>query len=242
MKLQYALFFWASCLIDATLIELKIYYVEVVFCFFMLFFMEGRFLKIERKKLLTFLMGITIGVIAIPIMISLLYKLYPSMEGSMSISNIISIASSQEGYTSSGDLNRLNAVRQIYTKIFNKDIFDGLIGIGIGNAYTGGQMSLFAKMYEATHYSYFQSAYVFSETGILGLFLYVITFLIIFAHKKKSRYSTMTRIMAIMAIILIVYDEVLRTEGAYIIYFILSLAFVDRRSDNTRKELSICAE
>ena len=242
MKLQYALFFWGSCLIDATLIELKIYYVEVVFCFFMVFFMESNFQRIKKKKLLTFLIGIIIGVITIPIMISILYKLYPSMEGSMSISNIISIASSKEGYTSSGDLNRLNAIGQMYTQIFNKDIFDGLIGIGLGNAYTGGQMSLFAKMYEATHYSYFQSAYVFSETGILGLFLYVITFIIIFSYKKKSRYSTIARIMAIMAIILVVYDEVLRTEGAYIMYFILSLAFIERGSNNSRKELGICAE
>ena len=242
MKLQYALLFWISCLIDATLIELKIYYVEIVLCFFMVFFLDNRFNRIKKKKLLIFCGGLTVGIITIPVMISVLYKLYPWMEGSMSISNIIAIASSQNGYTSSGDLNRLTAIGQVYSEIFNKNILDGLIGIGLGNANTGGQMTLFAKIYDATHYSYFQSAYVFIETGIIGLALYVLSFCIIFIQGKKTRYSTIVRIMAVMAIILIIYDEVLKTEGAYIVYFALALAFIDQNPDNYGKELKICVK
>lgn len=236
IKLWHALLLWASCLIDATLIELKVYYIEIIICFFMIFFLDNPIMKIKEKKIKIFIAGFGIGLIVLPVMIEVLYKLYPTMEGTLTISKIIEIASSSEGYTSSGDLNRLTAVGQVYSEIFNQDIVDGLIGIGLGNANTGGQMSLFAQLYEKTHYSYFQSSYVFIETGIIGLLLYASSFFIFFIQGKKSRYSVIVQIMSIMSIILVIYDEVLRTEGGYIVYFILSLAFISTKVES-RKEL-----
>lgn len=110
---------------------------------------------------------------------------------------------------------------------FNNRILDGIIGIGIGNCNIGGGTSTFAELFQYTNYSWFQSSYIFAETGVIGLVLYILTFLSIYIKTgNKQEYSFIVKIMVVLSLLLVIYDEVLKTEGAFLVYFMLSLGLV----------------
>ena len=88
-----------------------------------------------------------------------------------------------------------------------------------------------------TNYAWFQSSYIFAETGIIGLIIYICTFISVFFNTKcENEYSNNAKVMAIMALLLIIYDEVLKTEGAYIIYFIISMGFIIENREMAKDE------
>lgn len=217
----------SMCLLDAALAELKVYFVEIVLVFILFWIAEKRWKRISSRQILHGVAFLVIACIALYFMIQLLYRLYPIFSGSLTLENIIKILSDEGGYTGEGDLNRLNAVSGVFRQIFKGNIVDGLFGLGIGSAYSGGEMTKFANMYFDTHYSWFSSSYLFVETGFVGLALYVGSFLYLYRHcDKGSKYEGISKVMSIMALVLIIYDEVLKTEGGYLIFFLLASGVV----------------
>ncbi len=216
-----------TCLLDAALAELKAYFVEIILIMALFWLTEKRWKKITRSQLVRGMGFLFIGVVGLYFMVQMLYKLYPIFNGSLSLDKIISIAVDDAGYTGSGDLNRLNAVSGVFQNIFGGDILRGLFGLGIGSAYTGGNMTRFAHTYFDTHYSWFSSSYMFVETGFLGLVLYAGTFFYCYAKcKKNNMYGSISKVTSIMAVFLIIYNEVLKTEGGYLVYFLISAGFI----------------
>lgn len=222
----------ATCLLDATLIELKYFYVELLIIVLLLLAFNYKNIKFTRENIIKGCAALLILMIVMFIMVQVLYKIYPWMKGTMSIKGIVRLATSQTGYSDSGDFNRLTAVTGVFNKCFNKNILDGLIGIGIGNCNTGGNMTAFAQLYDYTNYSWFQSSYVFSETGLIGLILYVLTFVCIYIKAGKDKYySQIVKVIVVLSLLLLIYDEVLKTEGAYLIFFLLAAGFINEKRD-----------
>ncbi len=229
-------FIVGTCLLDATLIELKFFYIEFVLCFLLMYFFHGKFKNLTCKKIKKGAIIIGAACVGLFVLIEILYKIYPWMQGSMSITQMISNAISSEGYTGNGDFNRLNAVSGVFRVCFKGNIFRGLFGIGIGNAYSGGAtLSAFAKKFSYTNYTWFQSSYVFSEVGLIGLLLYISTFILIFLKSKNSKYSDIAKTMVLISLSLIIYDEVLKTEAAYLVYLTLSFYFMKKRVSSDGK-------
>lgn len=55
----------------------------------------------------------------------------------------------------------------------------------------------------------------------------ILTFLSIYIKTgNKQEYSFIVKIMVVLSLLLVIYDEVLKTEGAFLVYFMLSLGLV----------------
>ena len=227
IKKWYAILLILTCIVDATLIELKFFYVEFAIILFLIFAKHFKSIELSRETVAkSFIVLIAIAVVFL-LAVQVLYFIYPWMRGTMSFSGMVKNVTSSTGYTDSGDFNRLTAVLGVFTVCFNNRILDGIIGIGIGNCNIGGGTSTFAELFQYTNYSWFQSSYIFAETGVIGLVLYILTFLSIYIKTgNKQEYSFIVKIMVVLSLLLVIYDEVLKTEGAFLVYFMLSLGLV----------------
>ena len=68
---------------------------------------------------------------------------------------------SGNGYTNSGDLNRLTAIQELYSKFFKGDIIHTLFGFGLGNCEQSSfsfLQSAFYNQYSYLHYRWFSHA------------------------------------------------------------------------------------
>lgn len=211
-------------LIIAVLIELKFYFVE--FAFIALYFVSPYLKKISSKRILIGLVMLMLMPFVYCLLVQMLYKIYPWMEGTMSITGMLHTNISEKGYTGSGDFNRFNSISGTITKIFKGNIAYSMIGVGLGTANLNGE---FAKIYEYTHYSWMSTSYMFIETGFIGFICYAITLLMpwMFCH-KNSIYLNSSRIGAFLLVALMIYDEALRTEAGYMIFFLVSTGLISK--------------
>lgn len=228
--LKIMLFFSGINLIIATLIELKAYYIEfiIISAYFALPYVK----KITIKQLILGGGAFCCCVVTIAVLIRWLYKIYPWMIGTLtSISGFISTSSSDN---SIGNIGRITFFRDVFTRIFHKNIADMIMGVGLGTANTNGAMTKFANIYDHTHYSWLSSSYILVETGIIGLILYLYSFVLLFLNNHRSLMSEISKASCIIAVFLIIYNETFRTEAGYIMFFLLSLSYIDaEKKENT---------
>ena len=226
-----------SLLISA-LIELKAFFIEIIMIY-------GFYLVKKEKSKKEIFINIFLVVAAIAIGafgLHIMYQEYPWFRGTMSVSGIIKQISGN-GYTGDGDLNRLTGVFTIASRIFDGDIVDILVGIGAGNASQSvvlGSHTVFYNMFFATHYNWFSATYMFVQGGAFGLVFYLFTFIYLFFKKKKNKkFELNTQIMCIMAVFLVFYDEALRTDAGYFVYFAMASGFVRLKNceGNSRREI-----
>ena len=174
--------------------------------------------------------------------------LFPNSAGFLSIEGILKIASSDRGYTSAGDMNRLTAL-SIISKRFLKTPLEQLFGMGLGNCDSAGYAFLttpFFSRYSHLHYHWFSHSFLYLETGCIGLLIYALFFVLVFLEgaKKKQKIKRQTindqiaSIVAFCCILISVYNSSLRTEAGYIAYFILSLPFVQKYEITKNRETS----
>lgn len=177
----------------------------------------------------------------------LLTSLFPNSEGLMTLDAFLDRASSEAGYTSSGDVNRLTAI-PILSSRFLKTLPDKLFGLGLGNCDTSSFAicnTPFFQRYGQLHYTWFTAPMVFLEMGYLGLGLYLLFFVFCIRltwRKMKTGEGNklncqLAIMLAVMCIILVFYNSSLRIEAGYMIYFVLALPFI--RSDG--KEITVAA-
>lgn len=237
LKLSMALLTVATCFVDAVLIELKVFFVEFVLIVLILFALQFKKIKFTKKNIMIGVAALAGSFIVMLIMIRILYFVYPWMKGTLSLQGMIATVTSSAGYSGAGDFNRFTAITGVFKTCFNNNIVDGLIGIGVGNCNIGMKANSFVDFFSYTNYAWFQSSYIFAETGIIGLITYICTFISVFFNTKcENEYSNNAKVMAIMALLLIIYDEVLKTEGAYIIYFIISMGFIIENREMAKDE------
>lgn len=154
---------------------------------------------------------------------------------------------SDRGYTDSGDLNRFNAVPELYRRFLSENVGGMLFGIGLGNASYSDAFSFFNSSfyltYQDLHYQWFSDALVYIETGAIGLVLFESFFVGVFFACRKLRKNKalwtelpnqaaietmvqVTGVVALMSIFVSVYNSSLHTDAGYMVYFLLSVPIV----------------
>lgn len=208
--------------------ELKIFF----FLFVGLVILATVLTSFSWKKV-TFLLVSAILVFVASTILTLMFEVF---KGFFSIEALITQLT-LENYASDNDIGRFSAFSSISER-FLPTIPDQLFGMGLGNCDTSA-ISLFNtefyNSYVSTHYSIFSHSFLFIETGAIGFFIYSSFFVISLAKSIKSLKSSnsnklfcqMAVIMSIVCFVLLVYNASLRTDIAYLIYFVLALPFVD---------------
>ena len=165
---------------------------------------------------------------------------FPNSSGFLSIESIFDYASSENGYTASGDINRLTAV-PIISERFLTDDFSKFFGLGLGNCDTSAFAICNTPFYMShmdMHYTWFSSAFLFLETGFIGLALNLSFFItcLVFAMKRKKEgtanllFCQIGIVFSILCMILTFYNSSLRMEVGYIAYFALALPVLSSKN------------
>ncbi len=224
----------------SALAELKFFFVFFIAILILSAFMT----TFSRIKLLIFIVCAVLVIFASTLLVNLF-----DFEGFLSFENIWKSAT-QEHYSSEQTVNRLSAI-QTLAKTLVTSFNDRLLGLGLGNCDTSTFAicnTPFYQTYGYFRYTYFSVAFLFLEVGYLGLLMYVAFFAFCFFMIRKriklglckKLYGNIAIIMAVLAIVLVVYNASLRAEAGYMVYFILALPFI--RSDSlASEEKDICA-
>ena len=223
----------ATSLILASVAELKIVYFEII----LLLILVPIFIKFNVKMIITVILTLLIGYGALSIYI----ELYPNNEGFLSLDFVEEYALNSS-YGSSTDINRLSAISTINERYFLNNTKYKFIGMGLGNAETS-QISMlnstFFKRYGDTFkYTWFSHAFMYLESGYIGLILYISFFLKIiydsFMSKNKDIYMSIAFLFSIYCIIFLFYNQSLRIETmGYTIFFVLSIPYILKREELT---------
>ena len=190
------------------------------------------------------------GVIGMAVGISLLGYFFEDSGLSFFTSDALVKYMGDNGYTNSGDLSRFNAVFQLHKRFLSSTRGNELFGIGLGNASYSGMFSFFNssfyRLYNALHYQWFTDAFIYIETGIIGLIFFEGFFVVIYIFSKSAVKNIETissgsdveverelkiavqasGIVAIMCIIISVYNSSLSMDSAYMIYFIAAVPVI----------------
>lgn len=220
------------------LAELKAFYIEFV----VIVAMAMCFTKASYKKF-----WISIGsIVGVLIGIRIIEIVFPTFADWFTLEKIWQSATSKKGYTSTNDMNRLTAV-SIAMDRFLPAIHQKLFGLGLGNCDYAGFDFLVTPFYEAyggLNYVWFSSAMLILETGIVGTVLYLLFFVMMFFSLWKMSkeegedkiLSQMGMIFSVMCGFLFVLNSSLRTEAAFMLFFVLALPFVRKNLDESDSE------
>ena len=167
---------------------------------------------------------------------ALLVEIFPDFAGFFTGRWLWQNAVSDAGYTSSGDMNRLNAMA-VSNELFLKNGWLRLFGLGLGNCETSSFAFLNTPFFESfgdLHYTWMSYAMLYLECGWVGLVFYYGFFLLVYfrAGKIARRGGERQRadcliacIMAVLCMVIAIYNSSLRTEGGYMAYFVLAVPF-----------------
>lgn len=215
--------------------ELKFLYIEMAIALIICIIATQKTKKILEKVIVILLGFVIVVLLSIPI----LYKLFPMFGNFFSFEMLYKTATGS--YTGQGDLGRLTAIPTIITDIFNGNIFSSLFGIGMGNAEYSGEQTIFQSPfylnYMYTNYFWFTDAVVMIQTGLVGVICYIGTFVSIIKsawhHVKTNVHFSEIFLncvsLAVLALLLFIYNIALNTESAYIIYIILSFGVIAKK-------------
>ncbi len=222
----------AFSLIIAAMAELKFFFIIFVLILIMASFMT----KFSWKKVFILIL---LGAI---IMFSgqILTIIFGENE-QLTMERIMELITSSS-YATTEDLGRITAIPTISKSILT-DTVSQLFGMGLGNCDTSAFAicnTPFYQAYEHLHYSWFSSAFLFLETGYIGLLLNLSFFVICFVYSWRLRkngkgnvlFFQLTMIVSVLCVLLTFYNSALRKETAYIAFFALSLAAIAAKSAN----------
>ena len=227
-----------TALLISAIAELKFFFFVFVAIVIMAFSMT----RLTMRKLGTAVLSI----FGVYVAIVLLVAIFPEYAGWFNIESIIDTAVSNKGYTLTGDMNRLTTFTISFER-FLLSVPERLFGLGLGNCDHASFEFLTTPFYRDwghLNYAWFSSAYLMLETGIVGTLLYASFFVAHFffsAKKQKSMsgddiiYCQLSKITAVIAITMIVYNASMRMESGYMVYFVLALPFI--RDGGARKNV-----
>lgn len=223
----------------AAMAELKFFFVEAL----MIIALAVLFTDFSWRKVLIIVGGIA-GVLA---GVALLVVIFPSFAGFFTREWLWENAISDSGYTSSGDMNRLNAIA-VCNEMFLKNGWAQTFGLGMGNCETSSFAFLntpFFERYGDLHYTWLSYAMMYLECGWIGLIFYFGFFALVYFKIPKieqgcdpemKTYCQIARIMAILCAVISIYNSSLRTEVGYMAYFVMAVPFI-RRGQLLDKEI-----
>lgn len=219
-----------SSMLIAALTELKIYYAE----FILIIILAVLLGKVTYKHIFIIVVSIASFVIGLNVM----EKLFPlQFSFMMNFDKIMEYATMQGG---GYNISRLGAFKQISELFFENDLIKKLFGLGFGSCEMSSfdfLTSTFYKMNWRYNYRWFAHMMFFLETGYVGFSLFVGFFLSVFLYvcinrkKYKSNQDVLilgifTQVFTMLMILNLWYNQAIRTEAQYLIYFSLAGFFV----------------
>jgi len=216
-----------TSLLISAFAELKFFYLQ----FILVVFLAVIITDFSWRKLLLVIAGMVCVFIALQVLISI----YPYFAKLFSFDAFLESVITG-GYSADNQVNRLTTIPVISERFFETEA-DNLFGLGLGNCDTSNIDILntpFFQEYSYLKYNWFSTAMLYLETGIVGMLIYFLFFIAIFIYcirKRKATaenkvYYNFTAIMATCAILTTIYNNSLRTEAGYLIYFSLCIPFV----------------
>ena len=221
-KLLHFILALGMSVIVSGMIELKAFFVEIAFIYIWYIL----FVKKTKREIK---LNIIIAMVAVAIMhiaVQIMAKEYPWFADSLNISKLWE-AFTSTNYSSADDLSRFTGMFTISKKMFHGDVIDSLFGIGLGNGAVSriaGKTTLFATKYSSSNYSWFQGTYLFVQCGIIGLMLFLSTFVELF-RLKKNEFKVFSNAIILLSIFLVFYGEALKTDAGYLAYFAIATGF-----------------
>lgn len=228
------IFVSVASLLVSTLSELKMFFILFILILFMASFMTAH----SIKKTLFF----AFGAVLVVLFSTLLTVLYKDFTDFLSFDSLIK-ALTDTGYATDEDIGRFTAL-PVISQRFLPGFFRKLFGLGLGNC-DSSSLSIFNtpffESHRMVHYSYFSYAFLFLETGFVGLALYASFFVASFFVSRKLKKlemadefaCQMSIILSVISLILLVYNSSLRMEIGFMLFFVLALPII---SANEQRE------
>lgn len=223
-------------LILAAMAELKFFYVE----FIVIVLVASIITKFSWKKLIVIFMAL----IALMVGYRIFLNVFPNID--LSIEGLYEYASSNKGYTSSGDLNRLNFFGTINNE-FLGGTWKKIFGLGLGNCDSATGMNIvttpFSKRFGGLHYNWMSTTFMYLENGVVGLiflfgFFVLVCIKSIKQIKKNNGNKMFCRIAFVCGVIAIMncfYNISLRLEAGYMIYILLAIPWCKKDCEMEKK-------
>ena len=233
-KMSKCIFVSVASLLVSTLSELKMFFILFILILFMASFMTAH----SIKKTLFF----AFGAVLVVLFGTLLTVLYKDFTDFLSFDSLIK-ALTDTGYATDEDIGRFTAL-PVISQRFLPGFFRKLFGLGPGNC-DSSSLSMFNtpffESHQTVHYSYFSYAFLFLETGFVGLALYASFFVASFFVSRKLKKlemadefaCQMSIILSVISLILLVYNSSLRMEIGFMLFFVLALPII---SANEQRE------
>lgn len=238
-KLWLLLLKTTAALFVAALAEMKFFFVEII----LVIGLAVLFTNFTWRKLLVVIGG-GVGVV---VFTALLTTVFPHWGDWFMLEWFWETALSDVGYTGHGDLNRLTAITRI-NEMWLTEWPQRIFGMGLGNCETASYRILntpFFRSHGHMHYTWISYAMIYLEMGYVGLVFYLGFFVLVyFGARRIEQHSTdnlrtycrISRIMAIMCLVISVYNASLRAEAAYMAYFVMAIPFaLERQQRGTRQ-------
>lgn len=233
-KMSKCIFVSVASLLVSTLSELKMFFILFILILFMASFMTAH----SIKKTLFF----AFGAVLVVLFSTLLTVLYKDFTDFLSFDSLIK-ALTDTGYATDEDIGRFTAL-PVISQRFLPGFFRKLFGLGLGNC-DSSSLSMFNtpffESHQTVHYSYFSYAFLFLETGFVGLALYASFFVASFFVSRKLKKlemadefaCQMSIILSVISLILLVYNSSLRMEIGFMLFFVFALPII---SANEQRE------
>lgn len=233
-KMSKCIFVSVASLLVSTLSELKMFFILFILILFMASFVTAH----SIKKTLFF----AFGAVLVVLFSTLLTVLYKDFTDFLSFDSLIK-ALTDTGYATDEDVGRFTAL-PVISQRFLPGFFRKLFGLGLGNC-DSSSLSMFNtpffESHQTVHYSYFSYAFLFLETGFVGLALYASFFVASFFVSRKLKKlemadefaCQMSIILSVISLILLVYNSSLRMEIGFMLFFVLALPII---SANEQRE------
>lgn len=162
-------------------------------------------------------------------------KVFPDTD--LSLNSLISYMQSDAGYSVSGGISRGTFITYI-NKRFLTHPLDRILGLGLGNCdYATGISFLTTPFYLKngyTRYDWMSSSLIYLEHGFLGSILYILVVILnaIFLLKKRhtlNQLSLISILTSILFFLVLFYNNSLKVESVYMIFFILALPWTSSK-------------
>ncbi len=222
----------ALALIIAALAELRFFFIE----FGVIVAVAVLVTSFSWRKVVI----IAVSAVSLFVGARLLVEIFPQFSEYMSLEAFYLSATSEDGYTSTGDMNRLTSL-SMASDLFLKTDLEKIFGLGLGNCdYAESFGFLTSPFYLENadyHYTWLSTAFLFLETGVFGLVFFFGFFALVFvmAFRRQGKtdkiYCQISMVTAVLCVLIGIYNSTLRTEAAFMLYFMMALPFVRSRRE-----------
>lgn len=226
--------------IIASLSELKILYFSIAIILFLIFFLtfpNARIIIISFFCFFVLIFGLIV-----------LMVVYPHWDNMLTNFGAFVKETAGGSYGAADTLGRTTAGPYILRNILMEPVHKIFgIGPGYGDRYLAMESSFFSR-YKVLAYFYFAYTIILIETGLIGLAIYCLFFLSIIyeslriAKKLKNNvnyYCHISLIGAFFVFPLILYDQSMFYDAAFIMFFLLSFPFIMEKDayENTKSSI-----